>query len=129
MDMRGEKDYGRIFEEGWHDFEIVKIEEQISKNNNQMFKISLALADKPTEGIEVYAITEAGKRWFLKQFLGACGCEAAEDGIYDWSPEDYEGLTIQCRIENQEETWIDRNGYERKTLKSKVVEFKKLEIK
>lgn len=128
MDMSQESEPNKVFDEGWHDWEIVKVEEQTSKQGNQMFKISFVLADKPSEGTTVYAIAEPGKRWFLKQLLKACDCPASEDGVYDWSEEDIEGKTVQGRIENQKETWIDRDGKDRETLKSKVVEFKKLEV-
>ena len=129
MDMTQEIEPNKVFEEGWHDWEVVKVEEQTSQAGNQMFKISLALADKPSEGIAVYAVAEQGKRWFLKQLLRACDCAAGEDGIYDWSEEDIEGQAVSGRIENAKETWVDREGKIRETLKSKIVEFRKLEVK
>ena len=128
MDMSQESEPNKVFDEGWHDWEIVTLEEQTSKGGNQMFKINLALAEKPSEGLPVYAVAEPKKRWFLKQLLKACDCPASEDGIYDWSPEDIEGKTVQGRVENTKEKWIDREGNERETLKSKIVEFRKLEV-
>lgn len=128
-DMRSEREPNKVLNPGWYDWEVVRIEEQTSKQGNQMFKISLALADDPTTGQDVYAIAEAGKRWFLKQLLSACDCPAGEDGIYDWSEEDIEGRTVSGRIENQEETWIDRAGNERTTTRSRIMQFRKLEIK
>ena len=129
MDMTQETEPNKVFEEGWHDWEVVKVEEQTSQAGNQMFKISLALADKPSEGTVVYAVAEQGKRWFLKQLLKACDCAAGEDGVYDWSEEDVEGQTVSGRIENAKEIWVDREGKTRETLKSKIVEFRKLEVK
>jgi hypothetical protein len=129
MDMTTETEPNKVLEPGWYDFEIVMVEAQTSKQGNEMFKISVALADDPQTGFDVYAIAEKGKRWFLKQLLKACDCPAGEDGVYDWSEEDIEGRTVQGRIENQQETWMDRNNNERTTTKSKIVEFKKLEVK
>lgn len=129
MDMTQETEPNKVFDEGWHSWEIVKIEEQTSKQGNQMFKISLALADNPQEGLTVYAVAEQGKRWFLKQLLKACDCSLDESGNFDWSEEDLEGKTIDGRVENAKETWIDRDNKERETLKSKVVEFRRMVIK
>ena len=129
MDMTQEKSPMKLIPEGWANFEIVKVEEQVSKAGNQMFKISFVLADDPTSGIDIYAIAEPGKRWFLKSLLEVCDCPASADGIYDWSPEDIEGKTIQANVTHQIETWIDRDGNERKTPKAKIVEFRKLEVK
>ena len=128
MDMTQEKDPAKLIPEGWQAFEVVRLEEQTSKAGNQMFKISLVLADDMSTGTDVFAVAEAGKRWFLKQLLTACGCEAGQDGVYDWDVADVEGKTIQGRVEHIQETWIDREGRERKTPKSKVVEFKKLSV-
>jgi hypothetical protein len=128
MDMTQETEPNKVFTEGWHDWEVVKVEEETSKAGNQMFKISLVLADKPAEGTVVYAVAEQGKRWFLKQLLIACDCPAGEDGVYDWSEEDVEDHTVSGRVENAKETWIDREGKTRETLKSKIVEFRKMSV-
>ena len=117
-----------IFEmpDGWHDFEIVKIEEQTSKQGNQMFLAKVVSAEDAGIGTNVYLIAEKGKRWFLKQLLKACGCPAGKDGVYDWNEEDIEGQTIQGRVEHQQEReWIDRKGITQKgKLKARIVEFK-----
>lgn len=125
MDMGQEKEKSEqeVFAEGWHDFEVVSMEEATSKQGNPMFKISLALADNPTKGIVVYAILSQGKRWLLKQLLDACGCEAGQDKVYDFDTDDIIGKTVSGRIENQNENWVDRNGKERKTIKSKIMAF------
>jgi len=128
-DMSGEKDPNRVFEIGWYDWEIVKVEQQTSKQGNEMFKVSLALAADPQSGLDIYAVAEQGKRWFLKQLLKACDCPVDEAGNFDWSEEDVEGKTVQGRIENNQETWIDRDGKERTNTKSKIVEFRRLVIK
>lgn len=129
MNMKGEKEPNRVLDPGWYDWEIVSVEEQTSKQGNQMFKVAIALATDPQIGMDVYAVAEEGKRWFLKQLLNACECTKDEDGNYDWSEEDLVGKNVQGRVENNQETWIDRQGAERTTTKSKVVEFRKPIIK
>lgn len=122
--MRGEKEPNAIFEDGWHQFEVVDIKEEISKNANEMFVISLALSSNPRMGTDVYAIAVEGKRWFLKMFLDACGIQPDEAGDYNWDKEDVIGKNIEGLVENQEETWLDRNGNEKKTPKSKIIRFR-----
>ncbi len=126
MDMNGEDKVMFEMPDGWHDFEIVQLEEQTSKQGNQMFLAKVASADDPTIGADVYLVAEKGKRWFLKQLLKACGCSAGEDGVYDFSEEDIEGHTVQGRVEHtQEDDWIDRQGKTQKgKLKARIVEFK-----
>ena len=125
MDMSQESEKLNLsLEDGWYQFEVVNAVEQKSKKGNQMFVITLAKADNPQQGTEVYCIAEQGKRWFLKQLLRACNCPASEDGVYDWSEEDIIGQTVNGRVQNVDEEWIDRNGQTRTTRKSKVVEFK-----
>jgi hypothetical protein len=130
MDMNGEDKTMFEMPDGWHDFEIVKVEEQTSKSGNQMFVAKVVSADDASIGTDVYLIAEKGKRWFLKQLLKACDCAAGEDGVYDWSEEDIEGATVQGRVEHkQEDDWTDRSGKTQPgKLKARIVEFKKLEI-
>lgn len=128
-DMSGEKEPNKVLDPGWYDWEIVRVEEQTSKSGNLMFKVSVALAADPQTGMDVYCVAEEGKRWFLKQLLKACDCPQDENGHYDWSEEDIESRTIQGRVENNQETWIDRNNAERTTTKSKIVEFRRIIIK
>jgi hypothetical protein len=131
MDMSEETEVrgNEVFSEGWYDWEIVNMEEQTSKQGNQMFKISVALADNPNKGLVIYAVAEPKKRWFLKNLLNAVGCEGGQDGIYDWDIEDVIGYTVSGRIENSIELWKDRNGKERKSTKSKIVEFSRMGVK
>jgi hypothetical protein len=114
-------------EEGWHKFEISKVENKLSKAGNDMFVIGLALDSNAGIGTEVYMIAEQGKRWFLKQLLKACDCPASEDGVYEWDEDDIIGKTVEGRVENVQEEWIDRKGNARTTEKSKVVEFRKIQ--
>ena len=114
------------FEDGWHDFEVGNVIEQISKQGNEMFKITLMECELLQE-IEVYAIAVQGKRWFLKQLLSATGIAAGQDGVYEWDIPDLIGKIVSGRVENEDEEWIDRQGKKRITQKSKVVEFQKSE--
>ncbi len=93
-----------------------------------MFKVHLVLAKDASKGIIVYAISTEGKRWFLKQLLNSCGCEAGQDGIYDFDTDEIIGHTVSGRIENSQEKWTDKTGKERTTPKSKVVEFAKMGV-
>jgi len=114
---------------GWNDVEIVKAEEMTSKAGNQMFKVSLASAEDPNQGTDVYCVAEKGKRWLLKQLLAACGIEPDADGVFDWDIPDIEGKTVQGRVEYVSETWMDREGKERTTQKGKIVEFRRMEVR
>ena len=129
-DMNGEDRVIFEMENGWHNFEVVKIEEQTSKQGNQMFLAKVVSTEDTGIGTDVYMVAEKGKRWFLKQLLKACDSPASEDGVYDWSEEDIEGHIVQGRVEHQQEDdWIDRKGNTQKgKLKARIVEFKKLEI-
>ena len=130
-DMNGEDKAMFEMSDGWHDFEVVKVEEKTSKQGNQMFLVKVVSVNDYSIGTDVYLVAEKGKRWFLKQLLKACDCPAGEDGIYDWSEEDVEGHTIQGRVEHQQDKdWIDREGVTQPgKLKARIVEFKKLEVK
>lgn len=127
--MNGEKEPNKVLDPGWYDWEIVKVDPQRSKQGNNMFVISIALAQDPGTGQDVYCVAEEGKRWFLKQLLKACEVPTLEDGSFNWSEEDLIGKNIQGRVENNQETWTDRENKERITTKSKVVEFRKMIIK
>lgn len=129
-DMNGEDKMIFEMSDGWHPFEIVKIENTTSKQGNEMFIAKLVSAQDYGVGTDVYLIAEKGKRWFLKQLLKACDCPASEDGVYDWSEEDVEGRTVEGRVEHQQEPdWIDRKGITQSgKLKARIVEFKALKV-
>lgn len=131
MDMNGEDKM--VFEmlDGWHDFEIVKLEEQTSKQGNLMFVAKVVSAENVGIGTDVYLVAEKGKRWFLKQLLAACDCTPDDAGHFIWDISDVENKIVQGRVEhNQEDDWIDRQGKNQKgKLKAKIVEFKKLAVK
>ena len=131
MDMNGEDKVTFEMPDGWHDFEIVKMEEQTAKSGNLMFVAKVVSADNAGIGTDVYLVAEKGKRWFLKQLLNACGCVGGQDGVYNWDIIDVEGHTVQGRVEHQQEDdWIDRKGVTQKgKIRARILEFKKLEVK
>ena len=129
MDMNGEDKVAFEMPDGWHEFEIVRMEEKMSSQNNQMFVAKVVSNQDAGIGCDVYMVAEKGKRWFLKQLLKACGCPAGEDGVYDWDLEDVEGKIVQGRVEHQQEDdWVDRKGVTQKgKLRARIVEFKAAE--
>jgi len=130
MDMNGEDKVNFEMPDGWHDFEIVKLEEKTSNQGNEMFVAKVVSAEDAGIGTDVYLVSEKGKRWFLKQLLAACGCEPDDVGHFLWDIPDVEGQTVKARVEHQQEPdWIDRKGITQKgKLKAKITEFKPLTI-
>lgn len=128
-DMTGEDKVAFEMEDGWHNFEIVSLEEKQSKAGNQMFVAKVVSQEDVGIGCDVYLVAEKGKRWFLKQLLKACDCPAGEDGVYDWDIEEIENKIVQGRVEHQQEDdWINRKGETQKgALRARIVEFKKVE--
>ena len=128
-DMSQERAPGESFPEGLNECIIVNCEESISKKNNVMFVITLALVSDPLITNTVYAVAEPKKRWFLKQLLDACDLEAAKDGVYKWDIKDVLDKKVLAKVKIEEETWIDREGNNRTTSKSKVNGFVKAFLK
>lgn len=127
MDMSKEKEPtgSVLFDEGWHEWEIVNIEGKTSKSGNEMFVIKLA-EGKTMGVINVYAVAVEEKRWLLKQFLGACGIAPSEEGYYDWDSDNLIGRMVQGFVENEPNDYIDREGVERKSTRSQIRKFKPL---
>ena len=111
-------------EDGVYRFEIVSMEEKVSKSGNDMFEVQLALDSDPSQGCKVYLVDQEGKRWFLKQLLKACGVTENEEGLYEFDTDELIGKLVQGRVANQKEEWIDREGNPQTTNRCKVVEFK-----
>lgn len=130
MDMNGEDKVTFEMPDGWHTFEVVKLEEKTSKQGNQMFMAKVVSAQDYGIGTDVYLVAEKGKRWFLKQLLAACGCESDGEGHFLWDLPDVEGKTIQGRVEHQQESeWTDRKGaVQPGKLKARIVELKALKV-
>lgn len=131
MDMSEEKNK-EILPEGWYDLEIVKVEALTSRQGNPMFKISFALADNPTKGIEMFQTNMQGKRFMLWKLLEACEIEPIVDENgkekYHWQESDIEGHTVSAKIIHDKKPFIGRDGQERIIPKAKIAQFRKMSI-
>ena len=111
MDMNNEKKpkIKRLMPEGWNKVVITALQESTSKSGNNMIVAELTF---PEEGYaeDVYLVSEPGKRWMLKKLLDACGCEAAQDGVYKWEFEDILNKEVMVLNLPEDNTWINRNG-------------------
>lgn len=125
MDMSGESER-HAFEElpdGWREFTIDDCKPATSKAGNEQFIFLFTDKETGQQG-DVYAIATQSKRWFLKSILGACEIEASADGVYDWDIEDVIGKEVQGKVENQEDTFIDREGETKTVSRPKIVQVK-----
>lgn len=123
MDMSKEKEPNELLQEGWRKLEILDCVKGVSKNGNDMFEFTFG--DVLTyQQLTIFAIAIPGKRWFLKSILKACDIKANEDGVYDWDESNVIGKMVLGFINNIDELWIDRNGQERTTNKSKLSQVK-----
>lgn len=124
MDMNSEKapSTKKLLPEGTREFQIVSCEEKISKSGNKMFVVGLL--DKETKYItDVYLVAEQGKRWALKQLLTACGCEAGQDGVYNWDIKDIIDRWISADVEHEDNEFINREGNKISTKQHRIVNF------
>lgn len=119
-------------DEGYHDLEIVTMEEGISKSNNPKYIINFASADDPANALQQDITNIPGKRWLLRQLLEACGIEPEENEegrkMYNWDISDIEGKTVSAKIIHDKTPFIGRDGNEIIIPKAKIVEFKKLKV-
>ena len=111
-----------VFTEGWHEFIVTAMKDEVSKAGNEMFVITLTEKDEGGT-LDLYAVAVKGKRWILKLFLDACGVKQDSEGIFDWDIEDCLGKVVRGRIQNHDENWIDRENKPRTTEKSKITHF------
>jgi len=111
----------KLLPEGWRIFSIVNGKEATSKSGNAM--IIFTIQDGLTGYQEdIYAVAEPKKRWFLKSILAAVGCEASQDGVYDWEfaqviNKEFEGL-----VEHEPNDFINREGETIKTTQHRIVD-------
>ena len=128
MNMQDEKkpSIKVLLPEGWRKFKIVGCEEKTSKAGNLMFVIT---AQDELTGYDDtwYAIAEPKKRWFLKSVLSACGCKAAEDGVYNWEISDILNKWVEGFITHEDNEWINREGETIKTKQHRVSDIKETE--
>lgn len=127
MDMGQEKEPVRNdkFEDGRHEFIVLGMEARVSKSGNDMFVTTLK---KDSKKIDVYLVATPGKRWMLKSLLDCVGIKKNEQGKYLWDVTDVINKRVIGIIENIEEEFINRNGENQKTTKSKIVGFEPTEI-
>lgn len=123
MDMSKEQAPNALLTEGWHEFKCVDMVPEVSKKGNDMF-VSDFVHVKSDKHIKVWLVSTEGKRWMLKQLLEACGVVRSEDGKYNWDFPNVINKSVLGYIQNIEESFINRDGAEIKTQKSKLVEFK-----
>lgn len=117
--MSKESEKASLLSEGWHKFEIVSCEEQVSKKGNDMFKIRIAELEHYQE-VEIYALAVEGKRWFLKQILVACGVKPNDKGVFTWDEGDLVGKVISGKVTHVTEPWVNREGKDVVTTKHKI---------
>ena len=124
MDMNEEKrpSYKVLLPEGWRKFKIVGCVEKKSKSGNMMFVFTAEDVDTGYEDTW-YAVAEAGKRWFLKTILDACGCPI-KDGVYEWDIDKVIGKYVMGLVVHEPNEYINREGEKVSTTQHRVQEIK-----
>ena len=112
----------RLLDKGWRNFKIVGCTDEVKskKGNNQYI---LTVQDEATGYEEdLYAVSEPGKRWFLKSILDAVGIKN-ENGVYQFEPP-LKNVLIDKRfhglVEHEDNTYINRDGVEIKTVQHRI---------
>lgn len=134
FDMSKEQEFKAtaFFPDGWRVFIIKGAEETTSKSGNE--QIVWELEDEETsESFTLYTILTQGKRWLLKQLLGACQVPIKDGEIFEFESLDFfNNKRINCKIVNSEKdnTWFDREGIERKKMqkRSEIKQIQKPDI-
>ena len=121
-DMSGEKAPAQLLPEGARLVRVTEVIASVSKKGNEMFITSIEDV-KTHKSMQVFMVTEKGKRWMLKSLLTACELPAGQDHVYDWSVKDVIGKSVIAIIEHVQEPWTNREGVEVTTTKAKVTEF------
>lgn len=124
MNMSEEKEPSsrKLLPEGKREFQIIAVQERKSKQGNMMFVVTLS--DKETKyATDVFLVAEPKKRWALKQMLTACGCEAGQDGVYNWDIKDILNKHISAEVVHEPNDYINRNGDEVKGFQHKIINF------
>lgn len=121
-DMSGEKKPSGLFPEGQRVVRVLEMMESKSKAGNRMFQTVIEDIKTKTN-MTIFLVAEPKKRWMLKSLLSAVSAPAATDGVYDWSTADVIGHTVTAIVEHYTEPWINREGNEVTSTKSKVTEF------
>lgn len=129
MDMKGEKAPKRkkLLPEGWRKFSILDCKESTSKGGNQMFVFTIQDCDTGYEE-DIYAVATQGKRWFLKTILSAVGCQAGEDGVYDWEIGQVINKEFMGLVEHEDNEYVNREGETIKGKQHRITEVKAEEV-
>ena len=125
MDMKDEKPpkIRKLLPEGWRRFLIVSGKEEVSKGGNEM--IVFTIRDQETGYEEpIYAVSKPGKRWFLKQILTSVGCQAGQDGVYNWEMEDVVNNEFLGLVEHEPNEYINREGDKVTTTQHRITDVK-----
>lgn len=118
-DMSGESQRKQLLPEGERTFRIMDCKETVSKSGNEMFEFTVR--DLETQQDEtLYAISQKGKRWFLKSILNACKIEAGQDGVYEWDIDDVIDKEFTATVSHYTEPWVNREGKTVETTKHKI---------
>jgi hypothetical protein len=121
-DMSSEKRPPTLLPEGHR---VVRVTEMIlgtSKKGNEMYTVTIE--DVAThKSMQVWMVTEKGKRWMLKSLLTAVGVPAGQDGVYKFEIPEVLGKTATAVIEHVKEPWVNREGETVDSIKAKVTEF------
>jgi len=124
MDMSSEKKptSKKLLPEGWRKFVLKSAEAKISKQGNNMFVVNIS--DALTGYSEdIYLVATEGKRWLLKELLGACGIGRGSDNKYTWDIPDIIGKEVAGLVEHEPNEYINRNGDTIKTTIHRINSF------
>ena len=123
MDMSGESKKS-LFPEGERELEIIGCVDTISKKNNNMFQFTVRDVETGAEDDRIYAISQKGRRWFLKEILAACKVAASKDGVYDWDISDVIGKIVTATVKHYDNKYINRDNQEVSATKQRITDFK-----
>ena len=112
---------------GWRKFQIKACKEATSKAGNPQFIFRIMDVDTQYEE-DIYAISTPGKRWFLKSILESVGCEAGQDGKYNWDIPDVLDKEFLGLIIHEPNTYINRAGEEIHNQQHKITDVKSIDV-
>lgn len=127
-DMSEEKEprIKKLIPEGWLKGKVTAMEEAKSKAGNDMIITTLTFPEE-NYSEDIYLIVEKGKRWMLKKLLKACGCQAANDGVYKWDFSDVLDKDILIYNQHEDNKYINRDGIEVENKQNRFNDFQEIE--
>lgn len=121
-----------LLPEGWRSGKVESCsKEEVSKKGNPQYIIGI-LDIQTWYVTDIYAINVPGKRWILKSICEACNVPVNSEGKFLFEPPEpppIAGKDIMFFVEHEDNTWIDREGQERKDKQHKITDFKAIEWK